>query len=110
MKRGVVLMAVAALWFAGCAGSAPTRAPRPRPLPQTQTQTPAPLPAPAQVPLAERAYAEGYTDGWRDREAGVSPDHSRHATPYHQSSGSEFRAGYADGYQRRPHRYGGGVE
>ncbi len=104
MNRGVVLMAAATLWLAGCAGSATTRAPRPRPLPQ------APAPLPAQVPLAERAYAEGYTDGWRDREAGVSPDHSRHATPYLKSSGRDFRAGYADGYQRRPHRYGGGLE
>jgi len=106
VKRGLVLLAVAALGLAGCASSATTRAPRRLP----QVPAPLPLPAPAQVPLAERAYAEGYTDGWRDREAGVSPDHSRHATPYHQSSGREFRAGYADGYQRRPHRYGGGPE
>ena len=104
MKRGVVLMTVAALWLAGCAGGTTMRAPRPGP------HTPEPLRTPAEIPLPERAYAEGYTDGWRDREAGVSPDHSRHATPYHQSSGREFRAGYADGYQRRPHRYGGGPE
>lgn len=104
MNRGVVPMLVAAVWLAGCAGGATTRAPRPYP------RTPAPLPAPAEVPLAQRAYAEGYTDGWRDRESGVRPDHSRHATPYRQSGGREFRAGYADGYQRRPHRYGGGPE
>lgn len=104
MNRALVLVTVAALGLAGCAGGTTMRAPRPYP------QTPAPLPGPAAVPLTERAYAEGYTDGWRDREAGVSPDHGRHASPYHQSSGREFRAGYADGYQRRPHRYGGGVE
>lgn len=105
-SRGLVLAALAALWLAGCAGGATTRPPR---VP-VDPRTPASLPAPAEVPLAQRAYAAGYTDGWRDREAGASPDHTRHATPYHRSSGREFRAGYADGYQRRSHRYGGGPE
>jgi hypothetical protein len=34
----------------------------------------------------------------------------RHVTPDLLGSDREFRAGYADGYQRRPHRYGGGPE
>lgn len=105
-SRQWLLLVLVALWLGACAGGAQTRAPRgpERPPP------PAPLPAPAELSLAERAYQEGYTDGWRDRDAGLSPDSTRHPTRYHHSGGPEFRAGYADGYQRRPHRYGGGPE
>jgi hypothetical protein len=105
VKIGFVLAGVAALGLAGCVGPPPGRYPR-----EPAPRAPAPLPAPTEAPLGERAYQEGYTDGWRDREAGISPDHTRHATPYQQNGAREFRSGYADGYQRRPHRHGGGVE
>lgn len=53
-----------------------------------------------------RAYDEGYQRGWRDRERGRAPDHTRHEENYDVYSERAFRSGYADGYQRRAHRYG----
>src|SRR5690606_27216964 len=55
----------------------------------------------------DRAYDDGYSRGWGDREQGRTPAYERWADAYDAASERSFRTGYADGYQRRPHRYGG---
>jgi hypothetical protein len=54
----------------------------------------------------DHAYDEGYSRGWGDREQGRSPDYERWVGEYDRGGEGSFRTGYADGYQRRPHRYG----
>lgn len=54
----------------------------------------------------DHAYDDGYSRGWGDREQGRSPDYERWVGEYDRGGEASFRAGYADGYQRRPHRYG----
>lgn len=54
----------------------------------------------------DRAYDDGYSRGWGDREQGRPPDSDRWAGEGDRDDERSFRAGYADGYQRRPHRYG----
>ena len=55
----------------------------------------------------DRAYDDGYSRGWGDREQGRTPEYDRWADDYDSAGERSFRTGYADGYQRRPHRYGG---
>jgi endoglycosylceramidase len=54
----------------------------------------------------DAAYDDGYSRGWGDREQGRTPDYERWVGEYDRGGESSFRTGYADGYQRRPHRYG----
>jgi len=51
-------------------------------------------------------YDDGYSRGWEDREEGRTPEYDRWQGEYDRASERSFRTGYADGYQRRPHRYG----
>jgi hypothetical protein len=54
----------------------------------------------------DHAYDDGYSRGWGDREQGRPPDYERWVGEYDRGGEGSFRTGYADGYQRRPHRYG----
>jgi len=54
----------------------------------------------------DNAYDDGYSRGWGDREQGRAPDYERWVGEFDRGGESSFRTGYADGYQRRPHRYG----
>ena len=54
----------------------------------------------------DNAYDDGYSRGWGDREQGRAPDYERWVGEYDHGGEQSFRSGYADGYQRRPHRFG----
>jgi hypothetical protein len=106
-RRALATAVITGALAAGCAVDGGSRGPRGgavrRPPAPPPIAEPVPLPA---EPPAPRAYDGGYARGWSDREEGRAPDYERWAGEY---GGDErgFRAGYADGYQRRPHRYGG---
>jgi hypothetical protein len=108
MPRSIpwLALACAAALAAGCAVDGGYRAPadsrpRPRPAPPVADE-----PDPHDRAL-DRAYDDGYSRGWGDREQGRSPDVERWADERDAGDPRSFRSGYADGYQRRPHRYGG---
>lgn len=107
MVRSTPLLALAcaAAITAGCAVGG---APRPRADPHPHPRPPADADEPDPHDRAfDRGYDDGYSRGWGDREQGRSPDLERWAAERDAGDPQSFRAGYADGYQRRPHRYGG---
>ncbi|MEB2344197.1 MAG: cellulase family glycosylhydrolase [Deltaproteobacteria bacterium] len=94
----------------GCAldgpGSAPPGAPPKRVRPPAHYEDHEGYEAPAPRSAIDHAYDDGYSRGWGDREQGRTPDYERWTGEYDRGGEPGFRAGYADGYQRRPHRYG----
>ena len=107
MLRSVVPALAAAVLATGCAqggraGYDPPGEPARRP-PPSPVEDRAGDPHDSDL---DRAYDDGYSRGWGDREQGRSPEHDRWAADYGAADEPSFRTGYADGYQRRPHRYG----
>lgn len=99
-----------ALGASGCAldggGYAPPGSPPQRSRPPVADEDSGRHEEPSSRDAIDPAYDDGYSRGWGDREQGRAPDYERWAGEYDRGGEPGFRSGYADGYQRRPHRYG----